>query len=151
MRFTPAALLLSGATVAAIALPAEAGAKTISAACGPFTGYTVGTSGSSDRFTPLSYPDTMNGPFTFTWDTKEQAATIVGPGSNPIKEEAVIVMGDPDQISAVVVYPVSVLVYSLFIKRKLMLVSKHTHSRGMDFDAARGFVMKGDCSRVSVQ
>jgi len=143
--------LAAALTVICLAAPVTASSKTVTAACGPFTGYTVGVSGSSDRFKPLSYPDTMNGPFNLTWDTKEQTATIVGPGSNATREEAVIVKGDQDQISAVVVYPIAVLVYSLFIERRLMLISKHTNSRGMDFDAARGFVMKGDCSSVTVR
>jgi hypothetical protein len=143
--------LLSVLTVTAFALPITANSKTVTAVCGPLTGYTVGVSGSSDRFKPLSYPDTMDGPFTFKWDTNERTAVITGSGSAPTQEQAVVVKGSPEQISAVVVYPIAVFVYSIFLERKLMLISKHTHSRGTDYDAARGFIMRGDCSSVVIK
>lgn len=125
-------------------------AKTLTAVCGPFKGYTVGVSGSSEKHKPLSYEDSMDGEFTLVWEIESKGALIIGPGAKPTREEGVVVIGTNDQLSLVVTYPISVFVYSLFPDRKTMLITKHTHSRGFEFDAARGFIMRGDC-KISIK
>ena len=128
-----------------LATSAPAYAKTMTAVCGPFKGYTVGISGSSENYKPLSYSDSMDGVFTLVWEVDSKSALIIGPGAKPTREEGVMAVGTKDQLSFVVTYPISVFVYSIFPDRKIMLITKHTHSRGLEFDAARGFIMRGDC------
>lgn len=133
-----------------LAASSPALAKTMTAVCGPFKGYTVGISGSSEKHKPLSYEDSMDGEFTLVWEIDSQSALIIGPGAKPTREEGVAVISSNDQLSFVVTYPISVFMYSVFPDRKTMLITKHTHSRGFEFDAARGFIMRGDC-KISVK
>jgi hypothetical protein len=88
----------------------------------------------------------MDGRFTFVWEVGSKKAMIIGNGKNPTREEGVVVLDMTEQVSAVVIYPVSVFLYSIFPERKTMLITKHTHQRGgLEFDAARGFIMHGNC------
>jgi hypothetical protein len=129
-----------------LALPSTAFAETLTAVCGPFKGNTVGVSGSMEKHKPLSYADSMDGLFSFTWEVGSKKAMIIGPGQNPTREEGVVVLDVPEQVSAVVIYSVSVFLYSIFPERKTMLITKHTHLRGgLEVDAARGFIMQGNC------
>ena len=128
----------------------QALAKTLTAVCGPLNGYTVGMSGSTEKHRVLSYMDSMDGQFTVVWEIGSESALIIGPGSQPSREEGVVAVGTDDQLSLIVTYPVSVFLYSIFPKREMMLVTKHTHTRGLDLDAARGFIMRGDC-RISTK
>ena len=128
-----------------LALPSTAFSETLTAVCGPFKGNTVGVSGSAENHKPLSYPDSMDGRFTFIWEVGSKKAVIIGPGQNPTREEGVVALDAAEQVSALVIYPVSVFLYSIFPERKTMLITKHTLSRGIEFDAARGFIMQGNC------
>ena len=133
-----------------LAAPSPALAKTMTAVCGPFTGYTVGISGSNENHKPLSYEDTIKGNFTLVWEVDSKSAFIIGPGENPTREEGVVAIDTKNQLSFIVTYPISVFMYSIFPDRKTMLVTKHTHSRGFEFDAARGFILRGDC-KISIK
>lgn len=133
-----------------LAVSPPAVARTMTAVCGPFKGYTVGVSGSSENHKPLSYEDSMNGEFTLVWEIDSKSALIVGPGAKPTREKGVVTIDTKDQLSFVVTYPISLFVYSIFPDRKTMLITKHTHSRGLEFDAARGFIMSGGC-KISVK
>jgi hypothetical protein len=128
-----------------LALPSIASSETLTAVCGPFKGNTVGVSGSAENYKPLSYKDSMDGRFTFTWEVGSMKALIIGPGGSPTREEGVVALGAAEQVSALVIYPASVFLYSIFPERKTMLITKHTHSRGIELDAARGFIMQGNC------
>lgn len=128
-----------------LAVSSPALAKIMTAVCGPFKGYTVGVSGSSENYKPLSYEDSMDGQFTVVWEIDSSSALIVGPGEKPTREKGVVAIDTKDQLSFVVTYPISLFVYSVFPNRKTMLITKHTHSRGLEFDAARGFIMRGNC------
>lgn len=129
-----------------LVLPATAFSETVTAVCGPFKGNTVGVSGSTENHKLLSYADSMDGRFTFIWEAGSKKAMIIGPGQNPTREEAVVALDVPEQVSAVVTYPVSIFLYSIFPERKTMLITKHTHLRGgLELDAARGFIMQGAC------
>ena len=122
----------------------------MTAVCGPFTGYTVGISGSNENHKPLSYEDTIKGNFTLVWEVDSKSAFIIGPGENPTREEGVVAIDTKNQLSFIVTYPISVFMYSIFPDRKTMLITKHTHSRGFEFDAARGFILRGDC-KISIK
>ena len=65
-------------------------AKTMTAVCGPFKGYTVGVSGSIENHKPLSYEDSMDGNYTVTWEIGSKSALVIGPGSKPSREEGVV-------------------------------------------------------------
>lgn len=121
-------------------------AKTMTAVCGPFKGHTIGISGASENHNPLNFEDSMDRKFTLAWEVGAESGQIIGSGENPTREEGFAVMTTEDQISFVVIYPISVFIYSIFPERKTMLITKHTHSRGLEFDAARGFIMRGDCT-----
>ena len=121
-----------------------------SLSCGPFKGYTVGISNSSENHKPLNYEDTIKGNFTLVWEDDSKSALIIGSGEDPTREEGVVVMNTPHQLSFIVTYPISVFMYSIFPDRKTMLIAKHTHSRGFEFDAARGFILRGDC-KISIK
>ena len=133
-----------------LAASSPALAKTMTAVCGPFKGYTVGISGSNENHKSLSYVDSMDGEFTLVWEFDSKSALIIGPGAKPTREEGVVPIGTKAQLSFIVTYPISVFVYSIFPDRKTMLITKHTHSRGLEFDAARGFIMRGDC-KISIK
>ncbi len=133
-----------------LAASSSALAKTMTAVCGPFKGYTVGISGANEKHKLLSYEDSMDGEFTLVWEIDSKSALIIGPGAKPTREEGVAAISTNDQLSFVVTYPISVFMYSVFPDRKTMLITKHTHSRGFEFDAARGFIMRGDC-KISVK
>ena len=133
-----------------LAATSPALAKTMTAVCGPFTGYTVGISGSNENHKPLSYEDTIKGNFTLVWEVDSKSAFIIGPGENPTREEGVVAIDTKNQLSFIVTYPISVFMYSIFPDRKTMLITKHTHSRGFEFDAARGFILRGDC-KISIK
>lgn len=128
-----------------LATTSSAFAKTMTAVCGPFTGNTVGISGRSENHKPLSFEDSMDGEFTVVWEIGSKNALIIGPGAKPTREEGIVVVESKEQLSLVVSYPVSVFLYSIFPERKTMLITKHSHTRGFEFDAARGFVMRGNC------
>jgi len=128
-----------------LATTSSAFATTMTAVCGPFTGNTVGISGSNENHKPLSFEDSIDGKFTVVWEIGSKNALIIGPGAKPTREEGIIVVESKDQLSLVVSYPVSVFLYSIFPARKTMLITKHTHVRGLELDAARGFVMHGNC------
>ena len=85
-----------------LAAPSTAFAKTMTAVCGPFKGYTVGISGSSENHKPLSYSDSMDKEFTFVWEVDSRSALIIGPGEKPTREEGVMAIGTSDQLSFVV-------------------------------------------------
>ena len=125
-------------------------AKTMTAVCGPFKGYTLGVSGSSEDHKPQSYEDSMDGNFTVIWEIGSKGALIIGPGSKPTREEGVVAVDTKEQLSLIVSYPISAFMYSIFPGRKTMLITKHKHSRGFEFDAARGFIMRGDC-KISIK
>lgn len=118
----------------------------MAAVCGPFTGYTVGITGSSENHKPLDYDDAIKGNFTLVWDIDSKSASVIGPGENPTREEVFVVMKTKDQISFISMFPIAIFIYSIFPERHTMLITKHTHSRGFEFDAARGFIMRGDCT-----
>lgn len=120
-------------------------AETLTAVCGPFEGNTVGIAGSLQNHKPLSYSDKMNDRFTFKWEIGSKMTLITGSGQNPTQEDGIVILSAPEQVSAVVIYPASVLLYSIFPERKTMLIAKHTFLRGFELDAARGFIMQGDC------
>lgn len=128
-----------------LALPSTAFSETLTAVCGPFKGNTVGVSGFVENHKPLFYEDSIDGRFTFIWEVGSMKAMIIGPGQNPTREEGVVALNVAEQVSAVVIYPVSAFLYSIFPERKTMLITKHTHTRGLEFDAARGFIMQGNC------
>ena len=128
-------LVVSAASVAA----------TMTAVCGPFRGYTIGVSGSSQKHELIDREDAMNATFTVVWEVGANDARVTGSGPMPTEEKAILVMNGQNQISFGVVYPVSFFVYSIYPDRKVMLVTKHTHTSGLDFDGARGFTMLGDC------
>jgi hypothetical protein len=50
------------------------------------------------------------------------------------------------QITMIVTYPVSVFMYSLMLDRKLLLLTKHTITSGLDFNAARMLAMQSSCT-----
>ena len=125
-------------------------AKTMIAECGSFKGYTIGISGSDENHKPLSYPDSMDRKLTLVWEIDSKSAMIIWSGEKPTREEGYNWIGTPDQLSFVVIYPISIFVYSVFPDRKTMLITKHTHSHGFEFDAARGFIMRGDC-KISIE
>ena len=128
-----------------LGLTSTAFTATLTAVCGPLKGNTVGISGSLENHKSLSYSDKMDGQFTFKWDVGSKEAIITGSGQNPIQENGIVALSVPEQVSAVVIYPGSVFLYSIFPERKIMLIAKHTYIRGSEFDAARGFIMQGDC------
>lgn len=119
--------------------------ETMRAICGPFKGNTIGVSGSTEYHKPLSYLDSIDGKFTFIWEVNSKKALIIGPVQVPRQEEGEVVLHVSEQVSAVVIEPESVFLYSIFPQRKLMLITKHTHLRDYEFNAARGFIMQGDC------
>lgn len=128
-----------------LASTSTAFSETLTAVCGPFKGNSVGVSGSTEYHKPLSYPDSLDGQFTFIWEINSKKALIIGPGQTPTQEEGVVAHYVPEQVSAVVIEPESVFLYSVFPERKMMLITKHTHLRDYEFNAARGFIMQGDC------
>lgn len=128
-----------------LALPSTALSETLTAVCGPFKGNTVGVSGSAENHKSLSYPDSMGGRFTFIWEIGSKKAGIIGSGQNSLREEGLVAFDSVEQVSALVIYPAAVFLYSVFPERKTMIITKHTHSRGIEFDAARGFIMHGNC------
>ncbi len=131
--------------VVCMAFSATSVAATMTAVCGPFRGYTIGVSGSSQNHQLIDRDDAMNTKFTVVWEIDGNEARITGSGPMPTEEKAILVMNRQNQISFGVVYPVAFFVYSIYPDRKVMLVTKHTHTSGLDFDGARGFTMLGDC------
>lgn len=128
-----------------LALTSTAFTETLTAVCGPFEGNTIGISGSLENHKPLSYSDKMNERFTFKWEIGSKMAMITGSGQDPTQEDGIVTLSVPEQVSAVVIYPASIFLYSIFPERQTMLIAKHTFMRGFELDAARGFIMQGDC------
>ncbi len=120
------------------------------AKCGPFKGYTIGVGGSEEKHKALDFSDEMSGEYQLLYKGGDREARIIGPGRSPTIEEGIVIKRSDEQLSMVVVYPVSVFLYTLFPERRKLIITKHTHSRGVEFDAARGFMMVGNCSSLDV-
>jgi hypothetical protein len=124
-------------------------ADTLTAICGPLQGYTLGIAGANEGHKQFSERDGMSGQTTVVWEIGASAAQIVSrgqAGGTPLLESGVVTLSTKDQISFVVVYPVSVFLYSIFPERRRLLLTKHTHTRGAEFDAARMLAFHGACS-----
>lgn len=122
----------------------------VSARCGPFKGYTIGVGGSEERHKALDFSDELSGEYQLLYKGGDREARIIGPGRSPTVEDGIVIKRSDEQLSMVVVYPVSVFLYTLFPERRKLIITKHTHARGVEFDAARGFVMVGNCSSLDV-
>jgi hypothetical protein len=123
----------------------EAGAESITAICKNPAGRAIGIENSA----AINEPDGMlGGQISIKWTMGEKTAQIAsqGPGvSTPVTEVAVTVHFSDEQASFVVVNPSTVWLYSLFVKPRHLVITRHTNSFANPKGGAIGSVLHAAC------
>ena len=127
-------------------VPAGAGAETITAVCKNPAGRAIGIDSSRAA---VNEPDGMlGGQISIKWTMGEKTAQIVseGPGiSTPVPEVAITVHFSDDQASFVVVNPSTVWLYSLFVRTRHLIITRHTNGLADLKGGAIGSVLHAAC------
>ena len=126
--------------------PLGAGAETITAVCKNPAGRAIGIDSSRAA---VNEPDGMlGGQISIKWTMGEKTAQIVseGPGiSTPVPEVAVTVHFTDEQASFVVVNPSTVWLYSLFVRTRHLVITRHTNGFADLKGGAIGSVLHAAC------
>lgn len=126
-------------------VPAGVGAETMTAVCKNPAGRAIGIESS----TAINEPDGMlGGQISIKWTMGEKTAQIAsqGPGiSAPVTEVAVTVHFSDEQASFVVTNPSTVWLYSLFVKPRHLVITRHTNGFAHPKGGAIGSVLHAAC------
>jgi hypothetical protein len=121
-------------------------AEIMTAKCASFTGYTVDVQNSNFDKTPMDLEKTKGIEYTVVMEIGSKEAVITRLGPKPIREVGRIVSDTNDLRVIVVNYPGTHFMYSIFLVKELMDVSKHTvNFRISEFGDELDFVMRGNC------
>lgn len=126
-------------------VPGGVGAEAITAVCKNPAGRAIGIESSA----AINEPDGMlGGQISIKWTMGEKTAQIAsqGPGiREPVTEVAVTVHFSDEQASFVVVNPSTVWLYSLFVKPRHLVITRHTNSFSQPKGGAIGSVLHAAC------
>jgi len=122
-------------------------AEIMTAKCGPFTGYTVDVQNSNFDKIPMDLEKTKGIEYTVVMEVGSKEAVITRAGPKPLREVGRVVASTNDRRVIVVDYPGTHFMYSIFLVKELMDVSKHTvNFRTSEFGNELDFVIRGNCT-----
>lgn len=124
---------------------APAAAQTVTAVCKGLSGRAMGVESSGALVNEVD--GMRGGQIAITWKTGAKTAQIVaqGFGGVPVTDTGSLVHVSAEQASFVVNYPAAVWLYSLFVRPKHLLVTRHTSGVADAKGGAIGNVLHASC------